>query len=138
VSDDYFTISQSVTADGPAGEVTTLHLAGEFDIGARDELHDELINTVHAAGDSVVVDLRQVTFIDSEAIGALLDGYGAAQHSGVSFRLANACGVVHRVMQVSGLLFLFDQHPPAPVADAAPQCPAPIQLRDAGTGRGRQ
>lgn len=132
MSDDYFTIGQSAAARGPAGEVTVeVCLAGEFDIGARDELHDALINAVHT-GDSVVVDLQQVSFIDSEAIGALLDGYTAAQHSGVSLRLANASGIVRRVMQVSGLLFLFEEQQPACAEDAAGQYPPPTQITGGG------
>jgi anti-sigma B factor antagonist len=49
-----------------------------------------------------------VTFLDSEALGALIDGHNAARGAGAGFRVVHARGVVHRVLAVSGATELFD------------------------------
>jgi anti-anti-sigma factor len=95
-------IGQERAADGSA---TLLHLGGELDITARDALRETILAAVDH-GD-VVIDLDQVTFVDSEAIGALVEGYQAARARPAGFRLVNAHGVVARVLEVSGVLELF-------------------------------
>jgi anti-sigma B factor antagonist len=95
-------IGQERAADGSA---TLLHLGGELDITARDALRETILA---ALGDGdVVIDLDAVTFIDSEALGALVDGYKAARARPAGFRVVNAHGVVARVLKVSGALELF-------------------------------
>jgi anti-anti-sigma factor len=95
---DSFKIGQERAADGTA---TFLHISGELDITARDDLRDAF----SAARGDIVVDLAEVTFLDSEALGALIDGYNEAPPGG--FRVINAQGLVARVLQVSGADELF-------------------------------
>jgi anti-anti-sigma factor len=99
---DIYTIGQERAADGSA---TLLHLGGEFDITARDALRETVLAAV-GAGD-VVIDLAGVTFVDSEALGVLIEGYQAARVRPAGFRVVNARGVVARVLKVSGALELF-------------------------------
>ncbi|BAL87552.1 hypothetical protein AMIS_23320 [Actinoplanes missouriensis 431] len=104
--DDYFTILRS-----PAPGVITVALTGDLDIGARDEIRESLLAAVEdAAPDEarLVVDLRGVRFIDSEAVSAILEGYLAAEAAGIGFRLAGALGIVRRVFDVIGLQHLFE------------------------------
>ena len=86
---------------------TVVRPDGELDINARDDLRATILDALAASG-SVVVDLGDVTFIDSEALGALIDGYNAATSSGAGFRVVNARGAVARVLNVSGAQELFD------------------------------
>lgn len=99
---DSFKIGQGRTADGAA---VLLSLSGELDINSRDELHDAVLAAV-STGD-VIVDLQAVSFIDSEALSALIDGYNAARERGSVFRVVKATGLVDRVLSVSGALDLF-------------------------------
>jgi anti-anti-sigma factor len=106
VADDYFTIALE-----PAGRSATSRvlLGGAFDIGAREELRKALLELVDGdPGARIVVDLRRVTFIDSEAINALIEGFLAAEQAGLTFRLAGARGIVDRVLRVVGLDHLLD------------------------------
>jgi anti-anti-sigma factor len=115
VADDYFTIALE-----PAGgnAASRLLLAGAFDIGSRDDLRKALLDLVGGdPGPRILVDLRRVTFIDSEAIGALIEGYLAAEQAGITFRLARAQGIVDRVLRVIGLDHLLD--PPSAEGDQA-------------------
>ncbi|SNY61723.1 STAS domain-containing protein [Paractinoplanes atraurantiacus] len=99
---DSYKIGQERTADGAA---TLLCIDGELDINARDDLRAAILGAVDR-GD-VVVDLGGTTFLDSEALGALIDGYNAAVSGGTGFRVIKATGVVARVLGVSGAGELF-------------------------------
>ncbi|AEV84477.1 Anti-sigma F factor antagonist [Actinoplanes sp. SE50] len=113
MTDDYYTIVRGRPYRAADGVTTVrVRLDGEFDLAARPALIDEL---TAAAGDGtrILVDLDRVTMLDSEAIGALLAGFEAVRHDATRFRLANARGVVRRVLDISGLSFLFATDPAA-------------------------
>ena len=99
---DFYQIGRDATA---AGTTTVVRASGELDINARDDLYETIVAAL-AMGD-VVVDLADVTFIDSEALGALIDGYNAATARDLEFRVVNPRGLVGRVLSVSGALELF-------------------------------
>lgn len=90
-------------------EAAVVRLAGEFDINARDEILDVLLEAVREAGPAeVVLDFDAVAFLDSEAMGALIEGLNAGREVDVPLRIVNARGMVHRVLDVSGVLALFN------------------------------
>jgi anti-anti-sigma factor len=101
---DSYTIGQERAADGTA---TLLRFSGELDITARDDVRDAILGALDAGAADVVLDLGGVTFIDSEALGALIDGYNASQARTVGYRVVNARGLVDRVLTVSGAMELF-------------------------------
>ncbi|MEU4624000.1 STAS domain-containing protein [Actinoplanes sp. NPDC023801] len=113
MADDYFTIALE-PVDGDA--TARVRLAGSFDIVAREDLCDALLGLAgpDAGARRIAVDLHDVTFIDSEAINALIQGYLAADRAGIDFRLANARGIVDRVLRIVGLDHLLQ--PPGRIA----------------------
>ncbi|WP_305786751.1 STAS domain-containing protein [Symbioplanes lichenis] len=97
-----------ITEAAGAAPERRVRLEGELDLGARDELRDALFALIdHDRPRALLVDLAGVTFIDSEAIGAILDGYLAASEAGIAFRLINLKGIVQRVFDVIDLPQLF-------------------------------
>lgn len=114
---DHYTIS-SATVPGSAGGTTVrFSLAGEFDLAARDDLRAALLDAIapgaldavpSGAPAAIVVDLDAVTFIDSEALGALIDAYVAARAAGRSLRLARPQKLVGRVLDIVGLRHLVE------------------------------
>jgi anti-anti-sigma factor len=98
-----YKISEERTADDAAA---ILHVSGELDINARDDLRSALLSAL-ADGD-VTVDLDEVTFLDSEALGAMIEAYNASRTGRAGLRVVNARGVVARVLTVSGARELFD------------------------------
>ena len=86
-------------------------MSGEFDLGARDELAAELLAVVRdPATDVVVLDVGKTSFIDSEALSAVIIGMNEARAAGKPFRIIGATGVVHRVLDVAGLTDLIDDY----------------------------
>src|SRR6188472_2586584 len=83
------------------GDLIVLSLTGELDMATAPELHQ----AVERAQDQgpIVVDLRELEFIDSMGIRALIQVYFAGQdgHSSVSF--IRASGNVQRVLQIAGV-----------------------------------
>jgi anti-anti-sigma factor len=104
VADSYKIGQRDRAADGT---VALLRLTGELDINARADVHDAIHESLDAGAADIVVDLAAVTFIDSEALGALIDGYNACLARDVGFRVTNARGLVDRVLTISGAMELF-------------------------------
>ncbi len=66
------------------GDVVHMRLAGELDIAVIDELQERVAEVGRSATRVVVLDLRELTFIDSSGVRALL---GAQAQSESSFEL---------------------------------------------------
>jgi anti-anti-sigma factor len=54
------------------GQHTVVGVAGELDVATAPALRDSLLGMLNRGVDSLVVDLRGVTFIDSTGVGSLL------------------------------------------------------------------
>ena len=77
-------------------------LAGELDLYNAEEVRDALLDACADAPDVLVVDLEQVRFIDSTALGVLIEARSRmADRSG--FRLAAPGLETRRALEVSGL-----------------------------------
>jgi anti-anti-sigma factor len=105
VREQYYSIDTFV----PSGGIGTLRLGGSLDIGARQNLRAAIIDAGAAGGvETVLVDLGGVTFVDSEALAGLIEGFLEARATGVGVRAVNANGIVRRVLDVTGTLQLFE------------------------------
>lgn len=56
----------------PVGAHTVVAVTGEVDVSTASVLRDSLLALVNRGADSLVVDLRGVTFIDSTGVGSLV------------------------------------------------------------------
>lgn len=86
------------TVDGDGAHVVSLH--GELDLANADRVRDAL---VEVAGSTVVVDLSDLSFLDSSGIAALLGARERILASGNGFELRGAQGMVRRVLDLTGL-----------------------------------
>jgi anti-sigma B factor antagonist len=87
------------------GEGVRVRLTGELDLSTVGRLHDVLTaanNQPDTTG--VVVDLHEVTYIDSTSIGALIAGLKTAHQAGRSFHVSGVHGMVQDVLAVTGVL----------------------------------
>ena len=90
--------------DGTA--TVTVH--GEVDFSNADELAQRLRTAVADWSPTTVrVDLAQASFIDSTGLGALIEGYQAADEAGVRYIVVNPTDGFRRVLTVTGLTEFF-------------------------------
>jgi len=83
-------------------EIVALDLEGEFDISAAPEL-TAYAERVLAAGKDLIVNLSDVTFIDSSIIHALFAAEGQARKAGRTFVLQfGTHAAVERVLEITG------------------------------------
>jgi anti-sigma B factor antagonist len=79
-----------------------LSLAGELDLYNADEVRAALLEACADEPAMLVIDLEQVRFIDSTALGVLIEGRSRLADRG-GFRLAAPGLETRRALEVSGL-----------------------------------
>ena len=79
-----------------------LIVAGEIDIATVPVLRERL-SALAAAGDAVVADLDQVSFIDAAGLGVLARAAGQAAAQGTSLRVVCARRQTRRLFRLTGL-----------------------------------
>ncbi|HZO37233.1 MAG TPA: STAS domain-containing protein [Solirubrobacteraceae bacterium] len=79
---------------------------GELDLATAPDLEQRVLETLRSGdGDGVVLDLRELTFMDSTGVRAIVAAHQVAQDEGVDLRLVRprAGSVVLRVIEISGI-----------------------------------
>lgn len=83
-------------------DAVVVSLAGELDLYNAEEVRRALLDTLADGAELLVVDLAEVTFIDSTALGVLIEARSRlADRSG--FRLAAPGLETRRALEISGL-----------------------------------
>lgn len=80
---------------------------GELDLSCADALHDQVRELREAGFDRIVVDLRQLTFLDSTGLRVLLTLHNDAQRGGHALTLIPGPREVQRVFELTGTRGLF-------------------------------
>jgi anti-sigma B factor antagonist len=95
-----------------AGEVTIIELKGKITIGAGDLQMREAIHAALAEGArKLVVDMSQVSTIDSSGVGELVGCFTTATHKGAKLKLMNLPAKISDVLTVTQLITVFDVYP---------------------------
>lgn len=81
--------------------LAVVRLTGEIDLSNAARLQDQLILLVEQG--HVVVDLSEVTFIDSTGLSALIVGHRRATTAHTGLHLAGATGTVRRLLAMTQL-----------------------------------
>jgi anti-sigma B factor antagonist len=108
----------SATTDG---EWAVLAVSGEVDLATGPALRERLNELADGGARQVVVDLRQVDFLDSIGLGVLLAAYRRLREGERPGSLRLVCTNEHviKVFAVTGLLLLFPMHASVAQARAA-------------------
>jgi len=77
---------------------------GELDLATADMLQGQLLELRDSGFDSIVLDLRRITFLDSTGIALILREDRAAREAGVQFGLISGPPAVQRVLGLCGVL----------------------------------
>lgn len=90
-----------------SGSSVRLWLRGEIDVATTGLVHDAVIAALMSRSvERVVLDLADLTFIDSSGMGTLVACHKAVEVRGGSFRLENLAPFVRRQLFAAGLLGL--------------------------------
>lgn len=85
-------------------------LSGEIDLSQARELSESILRVL-AAGRDLVVELSDVSYIDSSGISALIEGHQMAEQERLSFSLAQPSPAVLKVIQMARLDRVFKLEP---------------------------
>mgnify|MGYP005838826089 CR=1 FL=1 len=107
---------ESARLDGERGLVS---VRGEVDIYTAPRFKESLLELLDSGVSRVVVDLSEVTFIDSTALGVLIGGVRRLHDRDGRLSLVVASRPVERVLTVTGLDRVFAIHPTRDAALAA-------------------
>jgi anti-sigma B factor antagonist len=88
------------------GKATVVRLGGELDLYNADEVRAALTQAIDAGTERIVVDMSEVEFVDSTALGVLIEARSKVGRDGLL--LAAPQPEARRTLQVSGL----DRHLP--------------------------
>ncbi len=75
---------------------------GEIDLATVDQVR-EAVERDSQSGDDLVIDLREVEFMDTSGLRYLLELNDRSSRDGFSLRIVRGPRAVHRVFEVSGL-----------------------------------
>jgi anti-anti-sigma factor len=85
------------------GDVVVLALSGELDLSSSPEFEAEL-ERIDASGPAlVIVDLRELEFMDSTGLSVLVKADQRAQEAGNRFGLVNGPAPIRRLLSLTGI-----------------------------------
>lgn len=86
------------------GGGTLVSLAGELDLSNAPALREILVSPEVSGAGSVLVDLNEVSFLDSSIIGVIVSACKRKRSEGGDFSVKCGPGLARRALEVSGLV----------------------------------
>ena len=110
-----------------ADDCTVVTASGDVDISTSPELRSALAEVTAAGAGSraIVVDLGDVSFVDSTALGVLVGAYTAIRNKGGRFAIVNDHESVLKVLRITALHDVLGARPTLAEAIAAVTRPVP-------------
>lgn len=85
------------------GAVTVVHVGGEIDVYTAPTLREQLDEQIAAGRTSLIVDLENVTFMDSTGLGVLVGRLKLVRLHGGALRLVCSQERILKVFAITGL-----------------------------------
>ena len=96
-------------AEREVGAVTILDLSGKITLGEGDTLlKDKLHSLLHRGKKSVLLNLGDVSYVDSAGLGALVSAYTTVTREGGSLKLVNVTKKLQDLLSITKLLTVFE------------------------------
>jgi anti-anti-sigma factor len=92
------TLDVEVTGDG---QIVSVALTGELDISGAPALKDRLIDLERRRPRVLVLDLRELSFVDSSGLRLILEADLRARREGRRFAIVRGPDFVHRVFSIA-------------------------------------
>ncbi|MBV8050163.1 MAG: STAS domain-containing protein [Acidobacteriaceae bacterium] len=91
------------------GDVTIIDLSGRITLGEEtDAVRKTIRDLVNKGAKKIVLNLADVSYIDSSGVGELVSSYTAVRNAGGELKLLNLTKKVHDLLQVTKLYTIFD------------------------------
>ena len=87
-----------------------LEVQGEVDLYTSSQLRDAILRLTEESENRIVVDLNNVSFMDSSGLGVLVAGLKRARERGGELALVFGEGSVQKVLGITGLDRVFPTH----------------------------
>jgi anti-sigma B factor antagonist len=92
-----------VKLEKPGDEIAVIELAGGVDIYSAPRFKEVLLQGIDDGARQVIVDLTNVTFIDSTGLGVLVSGAKRVRSQGVSFAIVSSTQSIMSIFEITGL-----------------------------------
>lgn len=89
------------------GDVPVVSVVGEIDVATAPQLRDRLLGRVASGSSTVAVNLLDVTFLDSTALGVLVGALKRCREAGGDLRLVVSEPRILKVFEITGLTEVF-------------------------------
>lgn len=103
--------SQAVRDIRYTGGAAVVKLAGEVDMSHSPGVHQALVEVLENRPGRLVIDLTEVSYMDSSGVGILVDALRRVRVSGGKLVLAAVAPRVLSVLQITKLDQFFEMHP---------------------------
>jgi anti-sigma B factor antagonist len=96
-------------AERSAGNVTVLDLSGQITFTQGDQQFKDKVNSlVHQGRKNILVNMANVTHVDSAGLGELVGAYTTVSKAGGSMKLLNLTKRLQDLLAITKLLTIFD------------------------------
>lgn len=86
------------------GEVVTAYLSGELDHHAAKEMREVIDNAVELNMPTLLVlDFKNISFMDSSGIGLVMGRYRNLQKSGAELHISGTSPNIYKVLKLAGI-----------------------------------
>ena len=92
-----------VSIDRRDGQIAVVTPEGRLDLASASEFKKTLTDTVEAGDRILVVDLSNVSFVDSSGLGALISGMKATRIAGGDLRIAQVGDQARLILELTTL-----------------------------------
>lgn len=91
------------------GDVTVVDLSGKIALGESNRaLHDSIKDLIEGGSKNILLNLANVTVIDSSGLGELVAGYASAERNGGAMKLMNLSDRFIQLIHITKLYTVFD------------------------------
>lgn len=90
------------------GDVVILDIKGEIDLYNTPELRQAIENQISRGKNKIIINLADVSYIDSSGIGALISAASTLKKYNGSLKITNLYGAVRKVFELTKLTSFFE------------------------------
>lgn len=91
-------------------DCAVLRIAGEVDVYSAPQLRERVIQLLADGIPHIIADLREVDFLDSTGLGALVGSLKRLREQDGSLKLATGAGRIPQLFRLTGLVRVFALH----------------------------